>query len=259
MLTNAQDGQRALQSFFGSGSTDALAGRPVAVVIETQETPNLVPLMLHFSTVLGPRWTVLLYTLEATWTAPDSPAFHRAQEAGHLDVRYLPADTAFTNSASVSSFLASPWLWEQLERAQHVLLWQTDSVICAKAPRAVDEFLGYDFVGAPIDGRYGEGYNGGLSLRNPRTFLGVTRTASFEGSGDEFEDQWFYKELKARAGDGGGVVLPSADVAMKFSVETMYYDSPIGYHQPARWQKDHMQEIEERCPEVGMLLGRRAK
>lgn len=227
-------------------------------MIETEETPNLVPLMLHFSTVLGPRWTVLLYTLEANWTRPESPAFHRARLAGHLEVRYLPPETRFTSSQSVSRFLTSPWLWEQLKDAQHVLLWQTDSIICSKSWQTVDDFFGYDFIGAPIDPKYGEGYNGGLSLRNPGLFLNITRTASFEESGMEFEDQWFYKELKAKVADGSAV-LPSEDMALAFSVESIYYDSPLGYHQPERWQKAHMDEIEERCPEVRMLLGRRAK
>lgn len=226
-------------------------------MVEAEETPNLVPLMLHFATVLGPRWTVILYTLEATWTPPESPAFHRALQAGHLDVRYLPASTSFANSTT-SSFLASPWLWEQLEDARHVLLWQTDSVICSKAPQMVDDFLKYDFVGAPIAEGHGEGYNGGLSLRNPKVFLDIARKGGFAGSGVEVESQWFYQELKARA-EEGRAVLPSAEVATRFSVESVYYESPIGYHQPARWQKEHMEQIEERCPEVRMLVGQRVK
>lgn len=234
-------------------SDGLLETHPRAVIIETEMTPNLIPLMLHFSTVLGPTWTVLLFTLEEHWEEPKSPAWKRAVAAKQFEIRFLPADTQLKDSGSVSRFLTKPWLWQQLEPARRILMFQSDSIICSKATTTVEDFFGYDFVGAPIDGVYGHGYNGGLSLRNPSLFLKITQEASFENSSAEFEDQWFYEEIKARDSQ-----LPDVDVAKTFSVETIYYDKPLGYHQPARWQKDQMDQIEEWCPEVKMLIGRRA-
>ena len=211
--------------------------------------------MLHFGNVLGPDWTVVLFTLQENWHAPSSPAFNRALKRGIIDVRFLPKDTEFTSSGSVSRFLAQPWLWEQVQSAHRVLLWQTDSILCSKAPQSVESFFDYDFVGAPIDAKYGQGYNGGLSLRNPKLFLEITRDSDFESSGEDFEDQWFFKEAKARTHQG--VLLPSEDAAKVFSVETIYYHQPLGYHQPSRWQRHNMAQIEEWCPEVKMLIERR--
>ena len=135
-------------------------------------------------------------------------------------------------------------------------MFQLDSIICSKATTTVEDFFAYDLVGAPIDEFYGKGYNGGLSLRNPSLFLRITKEADFESSGAEFEDQWFYEQAKAREKDG--VQLPSIDISKTFSVETIYYDTPLGYHQPGRWQADKMEQIEVWCPEVKMLIGRRA-
>ncbi|KAJ9132288.1 hypothetical protein NKR19_g9359 [Coniochaeta hoffmannii] len=221
--------------------------------------------MLHFSSVLGPTWTVILYTLPATWSPPpsSSPPLRRALDAGTIQIRHLPANTTFPSSYSVSLFLASPWLWAQLSTSRRVLLFQTDSVICAASPVSPEDFFEYDFIGAPIPAELGRGYNGGLSLRNPRLFLDVAREEDFVGDGDEFEDQWFYRKLRERRGREGGegkaeVVLPTEHVARTFSVEGIWYDRPLGYHQPQRWQAERMGQIEAWCPEVGMLGGRRA-
>lgn len=242
--------------FFAS---DALAqaapkDRPQAVIIETDMVSNLIPIMLHFATVLGPTWGMILFTLQDRWIEPLSPAFHRFVEAGRIEVRFLPASTQLSNSEAVSRFLASPWIWEQVQSAKRVLLFQSDSILCSKAEASVEDYFRYDLVGAPIAEQYGQGYNGGLSVRNPRMFLDIAKEGSFAASGHQFEDQFFFGEIKKRGG-----VLPGVDIAKTFAVETVYYETPLGYHQPQRWQAARMNEIEEWCPEVKMLIGRRAQ
>ncbi|KAJ4423779.1 hypothetical protein N0V82_001517 [Gnomoniopsis sp. IMI 355080] len=226
---------------------------PRAIIIESENIPNLIPIMLHFVSVLGPSWGMTLFTLQDRWIEPLSPAFQRHLASGHIEVRFLPKDSELTSSQAVSRFLTSPWLWEQVSQAKRVLLFQTDSVLCSKSQVAVEDYFQYDFVGAPIDPVYGQGYNGGLSIRNPRLFLQVTREVDYASSGQEFEDQFFYAELKKR-----GAEMPQEEVAKTFAVETIYYETPLGYHQPQRWQAEKMSDIAQWCPEVSMLIGRRA-
>lgn len=230
-------------------------GARVALIIESDvsRAPNLVPVMLHFSSVLGPAWSVILYTNEEHWEAPVSLAFTRAIQQHRIQIRFLPPQTQLTDSHSVSNFLTKSWIWEQVWTAQRVLMFQLDSVICSRSMATVEDFFQYDFVGAPIDAKDGEGFHGGLSLRNPVLFWTITEDADFQSSGVESEGQWFYAEAKKRV-DQEGVVLPSQEVAQKFAVETIYYDKPLGYHQPQRWQKDRMDDIKKWCPEVGMLV-----
>jgi hypothetical protein len=45
------------------------------------------------------------------------------------------------------------------------------------------------------------------------------------------------------------VKLPTPEEAMKFAVETIWYERPLGYHQVASWQWDRVKEIDEWCPE----------
>lgn len=227
----------------------------VAMIIESDvsASANLVPLMLHFATVLGPAWSLVLFTLEENWQMPYSPAFVRAIQQGQIGVRFLSPATQLNSSHDVSDFLTRPWIWEQVESAERVLLFELDSVICAKSLLTVEAFFEYDFIGAPIDPRHGAGYHGGLSLRNPKLFADIAREADFRQSAEELEDQWFYAEAVKR-----GAVLPTRLVAQEFSVETIYHARPLGYRQPERWQHDKMKEIMDWCPEVGMLVGRRA-
>lgn len=230
------------------------ADRPRAVIIESNMIPNLIPVMLHFATVLGPAWGMVLFTLKENWVEPLSAPFQRLQDEGRVEVRFLPEGTKLADSGSVSRFLTSPWVWEQVADAKRVLLFQSDSILCSRSEERVEDYFKYDLVGAPIAEQYGQGFNGGLSVRNPRVFLNITRSVDFATSGHEFEDQYFYSELKK-----AGAELPTVEAAMTFAVETMYYETPLGYHQPQRWQAAMMANIEEWCPEVKMLIGRRAQ
>ncbi|KAL1847218.1 hypothetical protein Daus18300_014012 [Diaporthe australafricana] len=276
---------------------------------------NLVPVILHFASVLGPKWPVVLLTRRDRWVEPASPAFRRLMAERRLHIYFLPEETAFPDHRSVSVFLTRPWFWEQFESAGRVLLFQADSVVCAGSGRAVDDFLEWDLIGAPVAAEYGVGYNGGLSLRNPKLVLEVVRdpandfardsadevvvgeapkkeaeavppvkaaqpkkeaepkkedgTGHRPGEGEvitrrdgeekqsppkkpqwmKFEDQWLYMKLKER-----GARLPDQEVAMTFAVETVYYDKPLGYHQPFRWLTAYQKKAAmEWCPEIGML------
>lgn len=243
----------------------------VAVLMETDVTrvPHLVPLVLHFVNLLGPDWPVVILTLRATWVEPASPVFRRYMAEQRIRVHFLPEDTAFPTHADVSLFFTRPWLWERYAEADRVLLFQADSVLCGQSARRVDDFAEWDFVGAPIAPPFGAGYNGGLSLRNPKLLLDLVRdpvandfeallrasAQAPEGTEKppwaEFEDQWFYHALRAHRPDAK---LPPPEVAMTFSVETVWYDKPLGYHQPFRWLTEaQKKEVFEYCPEVALL------
>ncbi len=230
----------------------------VAAIIENRDLDQILPLILHFSTVLGRDWPIFLFTSKTI--IPDSAPFKRLIDEHQLNVRFLPPDLDFTNRLDVSGFLTRAWLWEQLAPAKHVLIFQADSILCSNSPLRVDDFLKYDFIGAPIHENYGEGYNGGLSLRNRSMMLDIIQRDNWRDQYDnaedkhqqstEFEDQWFYAKIKELPSRGEPAAsLPSKEVAMTFSVETIWYDTPLGYHQVARWQADKMKEVEKWCPE----------
>jgi hypothetical protein len=181
-------------------SFNANASSKVAVIIETRYRSNLIPLILHFSTVLGPTWPILIYTDEQhVGNFSASAPLARYMKSGLIQIRTLPSTVVFSNSNSVSAFLTQKWLWESLAPAENILLFQSDSILCANAPRSVDDFFEYDFVGAPIDPDLGwNGFNGGLSLRKRSTTLRILDRWDWEKTkkeGDRFEDQWYFNRL----------------------------------------------------------------
>ncbi len=177
-------------SFNGTVTTKA------AVIVETRFRANLIPFILHFSTVLGPTWPILIYTsAESIGQFSSSAALGRYLKSGAIQVRTLPQTVLFTNSDSVNEFMTTKWLWEDLAPAEHILIFQSDSMLCANAARSVDDFFAYDFVGAPIAKPQGKGYNGGLSLRKRSTILYILDKWDWmttKKEGDRFEDQWYF-------------------------------------------------------------------
>ncbi|KAI9733849.1 MAG: hypothetical protein M1818_007116 [Claussenomyces sp. TS43310] len=165
-----------------------LTSNPVAAIIENRPLTNLIPLILHFAAVLGPDWPIIIFTSLNTTNIKASAPFERALASSQIRIHALPPQQSFTSHRDVSAFLTGPWFWEQLAPASHVLLFQSDSIICANAEQKMEDFLQYDFVGAPIASGLGQGYNGGLSLRNREMCLNITRNNSWEEMWQENAD-----------------------------------------------------------------------
>ncbi|KAL8775312.1 MAG: hypothetical protein Q9209_000319 [Squamulea sp. 1 TL-2023] len=227
-----------------------------AVIIEGRTLANLVPLILHFSSVLGPEWPIkILHTAENRDLFYISPAFQRQTASGHITLQQLPSNVTLNRHAAISELFTRPWLYHQLAPYKHLLFFQADSILCANSPRMVEDFLQYDFIGAPIDRKYGHGYNGGLSLRNRDKMLEVLERYHYTGDPKDesrFEDQWFARKLeKLPVGPNyePGANLPTPEVATRFGVETIWQDRPFGLHQVSRWQSKHRKELLDWCPE----------
>ncbi|KAH8594767.1 hypothetical protein B0O99DRAFT_469787, partial [Bisporella sp. PMI_857] len=247
---------------------NASLSNKAAVIIETRFRTNLVPLILHFSSVLGPTWPILIYTsAESVGMFASSAALKRYLHSGLIELRLLPQETLFSNSISVTTFLTQTWIWDNLAPAEHILMFQSDSMLCGNAARSVDDFFQYDLIGAPIKEELGVGYNGGLSLRKRSSILRVLNRfnwveAEAQTAGDRFEDQWYFARMKeiqqkeSAAGilktEEGAINLPSMEIARTFAVESIDYPHPLGLHQPGRWlkkQSDMMLRLDDWCPE----------
>ncbi len=165
-----------------------------AVIIETRQTAAFIPLVLHFSAVLGPDWPIIIYSSEENFGSfTTSDALRRYRKSGRIVVRPLADGLYFPDWAAVSEFVTEPWLWQDLAPAEHILMFQTDSILCANAARSVEDFFEWDFIGAPIVKQYGEGFNGGLSLRKRSTILRVLEEFTWlDDPGHGPEDQWYY-------------------------------------------------------------------
>jgi hypothetical protein len=99
------------------------------------------------------------------------------------------------------------------------LIFQTDSIICKQNKDVINDFIKYDYVGAPL--KAGLVGNGGLSLRRKSKMLEIIDKCEYK---KEPEDVYFSVACNLPLNK------PSFDEAKKFSVEGVYNDNSFGVH-----------------------------
>ncbi|KAK3333985.1 hypothetical protein B0T19DRAFT_355085 [Cercophora scortea] len=188
----------------------------VALLIENRANPILAPLMLHFISVVPPDWRFrFMGSFESVEYLNQSVAIRSQVAAGKLDLTYIPANMTTASGEEISRFLTTLWLYEVvLQPAEWLLIFQTDSILCANSRQTINDYLEYDWVGAPWDtnGRYGG--NGGLSLRRVSAMIDILRN-QVRVDGSEPEDVW----LTDRLGHRPGSKMANGTISATFSGE----------------------------------------
>ncbi|KUJ20190.1 uncharacterized protein LY89DRAFT_473593 [Mollisia scopiformis] len=188
----------------------------VALLIENRKNPILAPLMLHFMSVVPPDWRFrFMGSDESVEYLNQSRAIRNHVASGKLDLTYIPANMTTGSQEEISRFLTTLWLYETvLQPAEWLLVFQTDSMLCANSRQSLNNWLDYDWVGAPWNpnGRFGG--NGGLSLRRVSKIVDVLRNQQ-RIPNTEPEDVW----LTDRLGHRPDAKLANGTVSLTFSGE----------------------------------------
>lgn len=122
--------------------------------------------------------------------------------------------------------------WEDIP-FDKVLIFQHDSGLLRDG---IDDFLEYDFVGAPLYHIDFPAMNGGLSIRDKEAMIKCIDHKHYNESYGN-EDIYFCNTLKEIGGH-----LPSKEIAKNFSVETIFGLGSVGYHAIDKW---HSKELVE--------------
>jgi hypothetical protein len=132
---------------------------------------------------------------------------------------------------------------------EYFLIFQTDSMICESNKELINNFIKYDYVGAPWKyniSDYNESNigNGGLSLRKKNAMIECIKNNNYK---NENEDM-FFANCK-------NLVKPSFDDAKKFSIESIYENqNSFGVHKPwDRLNKDEMDSLNKTCKGLNKL------
>jgi len=156
--------------------------------------------------------------------------------------------------------------------AEHILVFQADSLLCDNTPWSIYDFLQYDYVGSPwrqevcppdndrsISICYndyiemvrkagffehkdyllpaGQGGNGGLSLRRRSKMLEIVTNCRYAPSMEWNEDVFF--SFPCPQVD---IALPPVHTASHFGVEGgPFYPQPLGVHKP--WRHRPLQDL----------------
>lgn len=219
---------------------DSVRGKPVvkktpdkvAVIVEprvTQVLPDLLTWMIHLLSPYG--WTFVVYcgTLNE----------HLLKDFD-VEVRQLGRENLRTDD--YNALFLSPHFWAHMP-FENILIFQTDAVLI---DGNLDEFLKYDYVGAPWnknqhwrqDGPMtlfnltGKGVsrinpaahltgNGGLSLRRKSAMLRAIHNAKYRLTNEDYFFSVSSRHL---------MNVSPPEIAMRFSVETVFCPNTIGFH-----------------------------
>jgi hypothetical protein len=188
----------------------------VALLIENRVNPILAPLMLHFISVVPPDWRFrFMGSVDSVEYLNKSMAIREHVAAGKLDLTYIPSNMSTSSQEEISRFLTTLWLYEVvLQPAEWLLVFQTDSILCANSRQTLNDYLEYDWVGAPWNPQGKFGGNGGLSLRRVSAIIDVLRNQE-RVPGSDPEDVW----LTERLGHRPNAKLANGTVSSTFSGE----------------------------------------
>jgi len=123
------------------------------------------------------------------------------------------------------------------------LIFQTDSIICKENKDLINNFLKYDYVGAPWPAK--KVGNGGLSLRKKTKMIEKIRNCNYN---NEPEDVFF-------SNDCNNLNKPSVEDAKYFSIEHIINDKSFGVHKP--WnglKKDELDYLKNNCLNLDKLI-----
>ena len=123
----------------------------VALLIETRPAGQLAPMTLHMMSVLPNDWRFLFIGSEASLELMNaSLPVQLHQRNGKLDLQLLPENVTLLTQEDISRLMTDLWFYEtQIGKAEWLLVFQTDSIMCANSEESLNDWLDYDWVGAP--------------------------------------------------------------------------------------------------------------
>ncbi|ESZ90840.1 hypothetical protein SBOR_8785 [Sclerotinia borealis F-4128] len=240
--------------------TSTLDPRKLAFMIETRPLPHLPLQLTHMTSVIPPEWTFKF--MGSNTSINYLLGFHHLKHlvaSKKLTLIPLPSHWNVSNRESISQMFTDPELYKFLLPAEHLLVFQPDSIFCTKAPTTLNDFIQYDYIGAPWGPNSTYGGNGGLSLRRVSSILRLLEKERRKPKDGALEDLWLSNKLNKLKGSK----MANAKVSKTFSVESVWDEAPLGYH--IGWLGAHHQQIWDKpeyvshimnyCPEVKIILG----
>ncbi|KAL8667739.1 MAG: hypothetical protein Q9168_007212 [Polycauliona sp. 1 TL-2023] len=235
-------------------------GTKIALLIEDRPIQHLTPLLLHTIYVLPPDWQLLyLGSAENLVQINRSIAIQHYQENGKIELRLAPRNSSYDAREQRNRILTDIAFYkEYVPRAEWLLMHHADSVLCANSPHDLNDWLEYDWVGAPWYNYNNWNGGGGLSLRRMSR---IQQVLGFQSRQDDLEpeDKWFSDRVKLLP----NVKLPKSEAEKKFAVEGIWDAKPMGIHVPSSdnvllrdaWDDPgKRKQMLEYCPEIKMIM-----
>jgi len=217
-----------------------------AIIVEPRKHPALDFVLGNFLDNLDSRWKIIVFH------GTENEAFVKNIISAKKTDRITTASIGksnFTKEEYSAYMMSAEFLYRV--PTDIFLIFQTDSMICPNFKNTIEQFLKYDYVGAPwkeIPKEYmREGSlvgNGGLSLRRKTKMLEILENCPISPPNIP-EDVYFASSCPAVR-----INKPSIHIAKEFSIEMIYSPKSWGIHRA--WYEGNAgegrtDEIEAQC------------
>lgn len=188
--------------------------RKGAVIVETRKSVDLVEVVERHKRFLPADWDILIFH------SVDNQENARLVK-GAITIRVGEVN----NAEEYNMLLSSKWFWDIIP-FDKILIFQHDSCLLREG---IEEFLEWDYIGAPWAWNDEYAGNGGLSLRSKSTMLSIVQ--GFDRPHGLNEDHWICDVMYK---NNIGKIAP-IHVAKNFSVEAVFQFGTLGCHAIEKW------------------------
>jgi len=192
-----------------------------AVIVEPRIDPKILPIIRNHLYFLNESGSEKKWSLQV-FHGTENQEFVYDILKDIKNINYVNIGVKNFNKIEYNQYIKSNEFWS-LVNGKKVLTFQLDTLLLRFG---IDEFLKYDYIGAPWTKPKENKFigNGGLSLRTRNVMLDISKNHK------EYEPRWedifFVKWLTNKH------ELPEISDAMKFSVENLFHHNPMGVHNP---------------------------
>lgn len=224
------------------------------ILVEGRSHHLLEPCLRNLKAIL-PKWKLHLIHIKTNTNF----VIDILQKIGLENIERTCLQVEEFNVIDFSTMIGKPDFWINIVKTDRVLITQTDAWLCHNSTHNIEEFYIYDYVGAPWasnmnqvspsqDNTYLVG-NCGFCLCKRDAMLATVEKYPFEDfvkiTRSHAVDIYFARYVTNTA---------PAEIAKVFSVETVWYDRPIGVHKPFGMNKHVLNRLQPNCEGILQLL-----
>ena len=216
-----------------------------AIIIEPRKHIALPFVLKNFATNLSEEWGFIIFHGINNQEYIENIIKNDLEEPkSRFKLINLNIDNLTTHE--YSNILKNKNLYQDIT-TETFLIFQVDTLIITENKHLINDYLEYDYVGAPWqDETIG---NGGLSLRKKSKMLEIIDSIDSNESSYKNEDEYFCRQTNI------SLFTPSFDKAKQFSVETVFYESPFGVHNfYNHLSKEEIKYLTNKYDELRILL-----
>ncbi len=214
-----------------------------AIIIEPRKHEALEYVLENFLTNLDNNWNFIIFHGNKNKEYVNNIIENKLSEYKYkITLKNLNIDNL--TLTEYNNLLVSRKFYDNIP-TEVFLIFQTDSIICKDYKNLINNYIKYDYVGAPWrDRNIG---NGGLSLRRKSKMLEIIDNCKYDNRPEDVYFSLSCPDIKRN--------IPSFNKAMKFSVETVYNDKSFGVHKPwAHLKRDYIYRKNNFCRGLDKLI-----